>query len=67
MPGSSPALREFVITQTLMSLGDTPKHENDSLTHRSAVPPLPLGEGWEANRFPALSLGERVVPQSGTG
>jgi len=31
-----------------------------------SFPPLPLGEGWEENWLPALSLRERVVPQSGT-
>ena len=36
----------------------TPKHEIDSLTHRFAVPPLPSGEGSEADGSPAVSLGQ---------
>ena len=46
-------------------LRDTPKHENDPLPYRFAIPPLPSGEGWERNRFPTFSLGERVADDGG--
>ncbi|MGH9451113.1 MAG: chemotaxis protein CheB [Terriglobia bacterium] len=35
--------------QSVMSLRDTPKHE-EALTHRFAAPPTPSGIGWRAER-----------------